>query len=49
MGESVGQYRFTDWDTAEGATPATAQAHEPLGQANLESAAFAATEGARDF
>jgi len=37
MGESVSQYLYNNWDAAEGATPATAQAQEPLAQANLES------------
>ena len=40
MGERVTQLRFTDWGTAEGATPATAQAQGPLAQANLESADY---------
>jgi len=30
------QYPCKGWDTAEGATPATAQAQELLAQANLE-------------
>jgi len=35
-----------DRGTAEGATPATAQAQEPLEQANLESVNILTTEGA---
>jgi len=31
MGERVNQYRFTDWDTAEGVTPVTAQAQRTIG------------------
>lgn len=34
--------------TAEGATPVTAQAQEPLDQANLESVIELTTEGARN-
>jgi hypothetical protein len=42
MGERVSQFLYKtryrkDCDTAEGATPATAQAQELLAQANLES------------
>jgi hypothetical protein len=37
--ESVSACSNSGHDTAEGATPAIAQAHEPLTQANLESAA----------
>jgi len=39
MGERVGPKHFKGYDTAEGATPAIAQAQELLIQANLESAA----------
>ena len=43
MGERVSN------DTAEGVTPATAQAQELLVQANLESVGLPTTEGAHGF
>ena len=47
-GRACHQQRNNDCGTAEGATPATAQAQELLAQANLESVGQPTTEGARN-